>query len=831
MNEKEIKLNFKKELQKNSEKYYPVKTLKELNFTRNQCNKCKNFFWSLNKDKICGEPSCSGGFRFIGKGSKKKLSYIDVWKEFSRIHKNLGYTPIKRYPVVSRWNPTTDFTIASIAAFQPYIVSGEVKPPANPLVIPQFCLRFSDIDNVGLSSSHFTGFVMMGEHAFVKPKDYNINKYLKDHLTWLNKGMGIKNEYLKIHEDAWLGGGNLGSSLEFFSQGLEISNQVYMQYELINNSIKELNIKVLDMGQGQERAAWFTQGNQTSYDATFPTVMNKLYNKTGIKIDNDLMKRFLPYSSYLNIDEIKDVDKTWTEISKKININLTELKNKILPLAALYSIAEHSRSLLVALNDSALPSNTASGYNLRVILRRALSFIDQYNWNLDLAEICSWHASYLKPLFPELSKNLDNVKKILDVEKIKYDNTKQKSVEIVARLIKEDINENKLLQLYDSHGISPEIIREEAIKFNRDIKIPENFYAKVAQLHEKVEQKYATEKQEKLNLKNIKETELLFYKNEKQKDFSAKVLKIIDNNVILDKTCFYPTSGGQLYDIGYLNDNEIADVFKQGNIIVHVLKDKPKFKENSIVKGKINWDRRYQLMQHHTTTHIINAAARKVLGNHVNQASAFKDVNKARLDITHYQSLSEDEIKKIEDEANKIVAKKIKVEKSFMSRDEAEKKYGTLIYQGGVVPGKNIRIVNIKNTDVEACGGTHLDNTSEVGKIKILKSTKISDAIVRLEYVAGKKYEEELNYEQEILKEASDLLNCDINQIPGRAEELFNLWKDVVKKGKSIHSFKLNSKKIFKWDILQETANILKTQPENITKTISRFLKELKEKI
>ncbi len=835
LSQKEIKLEFKKKISKDPEKYFPVKTLKNLKFLRYQCQRCKNFFWSLEKKEVCGDPSCSGGFRFIGNSpAKNKLDYIEVWKKFSKIHQDLGYTPIKRYPVTARWNPTVDYVIASIAAFQPFVVSGEVEPPANPLVIPQLCLRFNDIDNVGITGAHFSNFCMLGQHAFVKPKDYNKDKYLQDHLTWINKGMGISNKDLTIHEDAWIGGGNLGNSLEFFSRGLEISNQVYMQYSVQNEKIEELKIKVLDMGQGQERAAWFTNGSPTAYDITFPTVMDYLKNQTGIKLNKKLIKEFLPYSSYLNADEVGNIENAWKFIADKLKTDSGSLKNNIIPLSAMYSVAEHLRALLVAISDSALPSNVGGGYNLRILARRCFGFIDKYNWNIDVKKILELHASYLKPLYPELSENLEQVERILKVEKNKYESTKQKSRQIVAKLITKDITENDLIKLYDSDGIPPEIIKQEFLNIGKQIKVPDNFYAKVSELHEKKEQIHATKKEEKLNLENIPETELLFYKNEKQTEFEAKVLKILDNNVILDKTCFYGTSGGQLFDIGHLNDNEVVDVFKQNNIVVHKLKEKPNFKTNSIIKGKINWERRYQLMQHHTTTHIINAAAKFVLGSHVNQAGAFKDIDKARIDITHYDSLSDEEIKKIEEKANEIVDKKIKVIKSFIPRTEAEKKYGMLIYQGGVPIGKNLRIVNIEGIDVEACGGTHLDNTEEAGKIKILKSNKISDSIVRIEFKSGKAALSELNKETSILEETASILNCSKEEVPGRAEELFNKWKNVVKKGKfTKEDFILVSEKKEQGsdqELLKKTALILKTQLEFVPKTAKRFLDEIKHK-
>ena len=348
-------------------------------------------------------------------------------------------------------------------------------------------------------------------------------------------------------------------------------------------------------------------------------------------------------------------------------------------------------------------------------------------------------------------------------------------------------------------------------------------------MHENKIQEHQTKKEEELNLNNIKETEALYFSDYKLNKIKTKVLKIINNKVILEKTIAYPTSGGQLHDIGFINDLKIVEVIKQGPYIIHTLEKNPSFRQGNIIEVKIDLDRRLQLAKHHTSTHIINAAARRVLGKHINQAGAKKTVEKAHIDLTHYSSLTEEELKKIEAESNRIIKSRIKIEKSFMSRNEAESKYGFSIYQGGVVPGKELRIVNILNMDVEACGGTHLDNTIEAEKIKILKSSKISDSIVRIEFVAGKKALEEENKEKSILEEVSKILDCEVSQIPGRAEELFNLWKDIVKKNKKI-SFKLTSRSKYSGDLLTETSMILKTQPDNIIKTISRFIEEIKSK-
>ena len=803
MSDKEIKLDFKKLAQANPEKHYPVKALKSYGYQRKQCGTCKTFFWTIDGSrKVCGDNACSGGFQFIGNSpAKKKLDYIQTWQEFARIHKKLGYTPIERYPVVARWNPTVDFTIASIAAFQPLVVSGEIKPPANPLVIPQFCVRFNDIDNVGITGAHYAGFVMLGQHGFFAPKDYDINKYFNDHLTWLNLGLGLDSSHITVHEDAWAGGGNLGPSVEFHSAGLELSNQVYMQYDVRSGKPKELNIKVLDMGQGHERVPWFTQGQETSYETTFPSVVKKLRYLTAIKPDKELMKTFLPYAAWLNIDEVVNVDDAWKRVASKVGMNVKELKPHIQQQAALYSIAEHSRALLFTINDGQLPSNVGGGYNLRVLFRRAMDFIAAYKWDVNIPDLCKLHAAYLKPIFPELSEHLDEVKKILEVEAVKYESTRQKAHSIVERIVRKDVNAETLLQLYDSQGISPELVKEEAAKQNVTIKIPENFYARVAALHEKKAQVYETKKDVVISVpERVPETNALYFDDWHAPRFKATVDYIVDQYVLLDKTHFYPTSGGQLHDKGTIGPYAVVDVFKQGKWIVHKVDAKPKFKIGDVVEAMVDSERRKQLAQHHTATHIINAAARRVLGNHINQASARKTLEKGSIDITHYSRLTEKELIAIEKEANAIIKKALPIKKSFIPREDAERLHSTRIYQGGVAPGKLLRIVDIEKTDVEACGGTHLNTTKEAELIRIISSAKIADDVVRLEYVAG-----------DAAREWGKMSERRSAEIAGLIKKTLNL------------SIKVTSR------LLQEAADVFNVTVEQLPDTLQKFVQQIKE--
>lgn len=834
LSDKEIKKKFKIIASKNPEKYYAVNYLKKHGFSRKKCSKTGIYFWTTDKGRsVCGDPAVSGGFKFLDERlSRHKMDYIETWKKFSDFFEKRGYEPIKRYPVVSRWRDDMDFVIASISDFQPYVVNGEIDPPANPLVVPQLCIRFNDIDNVGVTMAHNTCFVMIGQHAFMSRDEWNQEKYFTDLVDWFVKGMGIDLSNLIFHEDAWAGGGNFGPCMEIFCGGVELANQVYMSFEQTPDGDKELKLKVLDMGLGHERIAWFSQGEGTMYDVTFPTAIKKLISKTKIDYDNAFLKRYIPFGSYLNLDESEDMVKSWEFVAEQLRMTVEDLKKKLLPISAMYSVAEHSRTLLVAISDGALPSNVKGGYNLRVILRRALQFIEDNNWEVKLHDVCRWHADYLKPIFPELSENLDHVQKILEVEEEKYLESKQRNKKIVEKIVKDKIDTSKLIQLYDSNGITPELVKKEAKKQGIEIIVPDNFYALVSERHEKAEQKTQTKKGEQLNLDDVEPTKILYYDHYDLVDFKAIAMKIIRKHnktfVVLDSTAFYPTSGGQIHDLGTINGCKVNNIFKQGSIVIHELEN-ANFKEGDFVECKIDFQRRQQLAQHHTATHILTGSARKVLGEHIWQAGAAKTVEKSRLDITHYEQLSDKKVKEIEDLANEIVKENLPIYKSFMSRNLAESKYGIRIYQGGAVPGKILRIIEIPDFDAEACGGTHLDVTGDVGSIKILKTSKIQDGVLRLEFVAGAAAEKYFEGERTIVKTALKILGGEKSQMPGRAQELFEKWKKA-RKGK-LDKFELVSKEKYKGDVINKTAEILRTQPEHIVKTLNRFKEDIEDRV
>ncbi len=734
MSDKKLKAQLRIKASKHPEKYFPVEALKNEGFSRYRCRKCSGYFWSTVSRRVCGETECVGGYSFFGRNpAKKSLDFVGVWRDFSQFFNKRGYTPIKRYPVVTRWRDDMYFNIASIANFQPYVVTGLVDPPANPLVVPQVCLRFNDLDNVGITGRHNTSFTMIGQHAFESTEKFDQSQYFLDLLYWFTKSLGIKKSDLQLHEDAWAGGGSFGPSIEFFSRGLELANQVYHLYHQTPRGPKELRLKVLDMGLGQERPAWYTNGKVSSFDANMPTVTKYLYKKTGVKPKDKILSKFFPLSGMLNIDEIDDPEKVWSSIARKIGVSKKELKEHVLPLAALYSIADHTRTLLYAISDGALPSNTGGGHNLRILLRRSIDFTEKYGWDINLKDVIKLHAKYLKPIYPELSKNLKDVNKIIDVEIEKYKMTKQNIGNVLKSLGGKKIGEKKLIELYDSKGLSPDLLKREAKKYGIKVNVPANFYAKVAERHDKRKELTKEEKE----VPNVAITQPLYYSDERAVEFTAKILKILDKRyVILNETLFYSTGGGQAHDIGTINGAKVVDVQKWGKHIIHEVED-INFKERDVAIGRIDWDRRWNLMRHHTGTHVVGGATRRVLGNHIWQAGSDVKPEKARLDVTHYKSLTKKDLRKIEKVANDAIKRKLPVIKELMLKGPAEKKFGFSLYQGGFIPGAELRVINIKGFDVQACGGTHLNNTSEIGLIKITGAKRIQDGVIRIEYVCG----------------------------------------------------------------------------------------------
>lgn len=725
-------------LQREWKKYWDLDFFRENGFARKKCKNCGKFFWTLDKDiELCGDSPCTP-YEFLGKpATNKKLDYIQTWKVIEKFFVKNGHESIKRYPTICRWYPLF-FTVAGIVDFY-RIANNELtfEFPANPVILSQPCLRFNDVSNVGVTEKHNTLFNMIQQSSLYDgKKGYWKDKCIDLDFRLLTEAFGIKKEEITFIEDAWIGYGAFGYSLEYFVKGLETGNAVFTEFAGDLNKHRILKEKVIDMGAGQEKFCWLSQGTPTIYDAAFGPVIGKMKIKSGIDYDEKFLLGYSKYSGALNLDEVVDINKEMLNIANILGMSTEDLMEKLRPFISLYSIADHSKALLYALNDGGLPSNVGGGYNLRVIFRRALNFLEKLGYPFDIEWVIEEHAKYLKKLEPELTENIDHINEILDIEKKKYRETRSRMKNTLESLIKNkvELTDEKLVDLYDSQGVTPELLQETAEKSGVEIKIPADFYSKVTEKH--LQEKRGKE-EEKIDVSCFPKTRKLYYDDEKMYSFKARVLRVEGEEVVLDQTAFYPRGGGQEPDFGSINNCEVYDVEPIENVIFHKVKS-PKFKSGDIVEGRIDSKRREQIKKHHTATHLVNMAARKILGNHVWQAGSKKDIDKAHLDITHYENLTDEQVGKIEKFINNMIRKKVKVKKEVLPRNVAEQKYGFVIYQGGSIPETTLRIISIAGVESEACGGLHVDNTEEIEEVFIFNTKRMQDGVIRIEYVAGK---------------------------------------------------------------------------------------------
>ena len=734
MNKKDIIAKFSTD----PERYYNVKLFESQGFERKSCSKCKRFFWTLDENRINCPDHSDDTYSFIGNPpTKNRFDYTEAWKQVESFFVKNGHKSINRYPVVCRWRDDLYFTIASIVDFQRVMGTKVVfEFPANPLVVPQTCLRFKDLENVGVTGRHFSSFCMIGQHSIPNNNGYWKDECVNLDYTLLTNQFGIDKKEIVFVEDVWEGGGSFGSSLEYFVRGLELGNAVFTEFQGDLSNYKTLDQRVIDMGAGLERFSWITMGTPTAYDCCFGPITKKLIEEAGIDDNSSLL---IPYFTAIakNLELHDDLSQVRKNAIKATDLTDEQINRIITPLEGVYLIIDHIRTLIFAISDGALPSNVGGGYNLRIMLRRIISTMNRLKLNFDINEIIDVQIDYLKKTYPEIEKTRNDVKEIISIESGRYDTSKQRMKKIVSKLNKEP-NVDDLIRLYESDGVTPDYLKE----MNVIPEIPSTFYSKLSELH----QAKKHTKQVNLPLENIPDTELLFY-GEDPKEFDAKVLKSFDNYVVLDRTSFYARGGGQEPDHGKIDGYEVIDVTKHGNIIIHELKGGiPKQEET--ISCVVDSTRRDGITKNHTSTHVINASARSVLGSWVWQHSAFKEEDHARLDITHHSALTEEEVLKIENAANTIVENNISVKIENFDRNTAEQKYGFRIYQGGVVPVKSVRIVSIGDLDVEACGGTHVKKTSDIEQVKITKTKRIQDGVVRIEFVSGS-YAKEFSQKKE----------------------------------------------------------------------------------
>ncbi len=770
---------------------YAVRPFKEYGYKRQKCNVCGVHFWSVIERPDCGDAPCSDYTFFNIKLGVGPLSLAEAQRKFLRFFEKRGHKVIEPHPVLARWREDLYLTIASIIVFQPHVTSGKVPPPANPLVIAQPCIRLEDIESVGYTfGRHLTNFIMGGHHAFNYPDKfiYFTDETVEYAREFFMKELGVPEEEITFKESWWEGGGNAGPSFEVAIGGLEVATLVFMMYDVRNGDYVEMPLKIVDTGYGIERIAWLTQKTPTAFHAIYGPLVTKYFRTLELEEPpNDFFYTAIKYIGRLNPRDIESYVRLKDIISRELDIEPSIMSRYMENSIKVFTLLDHLKTALLMLSDGAVPSNTGEGYLARLVLRRIFRILVRLGKESVIDELIRSQVRYWSELYPNIKRMEDYIYEVVNNELSKYKQVVERAPQVIKKYMRRGgLGLDSLIELYDSHGIPPELVRDIASKEGVRIDIPKDFYSLLASRHSRapIKSKEVLKVPNKVINEVVKlpGTKLIFHEDPYTREFKAKIIKIIGDYIVLDKTAFYPEGGGQEADKGYIiipggQKIEVVDVQKVGDVVVHKVRGKLSSSlEGMYVKGVIDWERRYKLMRHHTATHIILGVSRLILGDHVWQAGAEKTPTRARLDITHYRSLSPEEVIKIEELANKVIIEGRNVKSMYMPKYEAEGKYGFKLYQGGVPLEPVIRVVEIVGLDAQACFGTHLRNTREVGGIKIINVEKIADGVVRLEFVAGTQLVDYARGLEETIKEASRLLGGDIVR---RAKVLNNELKQL----------------------------------------------------
>jgi len=661
-------------------------------------------------------------------------------------------------------------------------------------------------------------FEMMAHHAFNAREDIdNPEQYAYEgEVYWKSETVAYCDELLEslgadvsevtYIEDPWVGGGNAGPAIEVIYRGLELATLVFMcmeqdpdgEYELKDgNTYSFMDTYIVDTGYGLERWTWMSQGTPTVYEAVYPEMITFLKRNAGIDHtdeETELVGRAARLSGQLDIDDIDDVEAARGDIAETLGVGVEELRALVEPLENIYAIADHSRTLAYMLGDGIVPSNVGTGYLARMVLRRTKRLADTVGIDAPLDELVDMQAERLD------YSNRDTIRDIVRTEVEKYRDTLERGGRQVERLAEEyagrdePIPLEEVVELYDSRGIQPDMVEEIAAEHGADVEIPDDFYSLVAARHSEADDDGdgGTEADADERVSDLPETEKLYYEEPERTDFEAVVLDILERedgyDVVLDQTMFYPEGGGQPADTGTLSTDDttvdVTHVEEVDGVILHRTDEDPG--KGEFVRGAIDGTRRKRLMAHHTATHIVGYAARQVLGDHVRQAGAQKGTDSSRFDIRHYERISREEVKRIERVANNVVTDNVAVKQEWPDRQDAEEEHGFDLYQGGIPPGEKLRLIHVAD-DVQACAGTHVLRTGDIGTIKILSTERVQDGVERLVFAAGDAAIEATQRTEDALYSAAETFDVSPQAVPDTATRFFEEWKE---RGKRIEALK-----------------------------------------
>ncbi len=816
--------------------------LSEAGFVRKKCKVTDLYFWTRDPSRETSGDTVEDEYTFIGtplipgfeeRGRALKDRMREAFLSYFEGH---GHTRVEPYTVIARWRDDIHLTIASIADFQPHVTNGSVPPPANPLTISQPCIRLTDVAAVGRSGRHLTTFEMMAHHCFNRPKDGQVVYWIDECIRFCDdlfvNHLKIPENEITYVENPWAGGGNAGPAVEVIVGGLELATLVFMNLEedpdgdieVKGERYSEMDLQIIDTGYGLERFCWAAAGTPTIYEAIYPETVAWLRELSGFDaklaegdVDSEqLLSELSRLAGILNIDVGTDVGALYDKlverlVSRGINIGLAELKAITEPLSAIYAIPDHLHALCNMLGDGLVPSNVKAGYLARMLARRTLKLRDGLGIEVSLAELGAHHLD-INLDCSNFSQSRQGILTILELEEVRYREmlrAGESAVRTALQSIPQDaetVEDELLFHLAETRGLQPEMVVGIASRLGwSNLTVRVGLAADMAARHANLAKGAAAKAGAQIFDQPLPPTSADYYDDTSQMKFDGNVLACIElssaqvdslslsvevdgrptHAVVLDRTLFYPEGGGQLGDQGTLVNGSTVNVLDtriEGEVILH-LTDGP---VEGVVTGHLNESRRRQLMDHHTAVHIVGGSARAILGPHIWQAGSNKGERYARLDVTHFQRLTRDDLDSIEDHANAIISQNPSVEKLLLDRAEADDRFGFSLYQGGPPKHQQIRVIKIGDHDVQACGGTHHDEAGSVGEVSIIRSSAVQDGVERLQIVAGETAREHARRQERLLSAASDVLGVQPEDLPDTVQRFFEEWKSQQKKIESL---------------------------------------------
>ncbi len=779
------------------------------------------------------------------------LKVKDLRNSFLNFFKERDHRIIPSSSLVPKDDPTLLFTTAGMVQFKP-MFAGTVDLEYTRAATVQKCIRTSDLEQVGKTKRHLTFFEMLGNFSF---GDY----FKKEAIEWAwdysTDVIGFPGEkiWISIFEDD-------DEAFDIWHKRIGVPAEKIVRLGRKDNfwgpagdtgacgPCSELYLdRGPEYGCGSERCTpgcdcerfleyWNLVFNQFNQDKNGK--LNPL-PKTGIDTGMGLERLAVLVQ---NVDSIYETD----EFMKLINFVSTEsgVKYEGVNIDPVRIIAEHSRTLTFAMSDGVYPSNEGRGYVLRRVLRRALKYGRQIGINEPfLHKVVDPIIETMGEFYPEIKGAEKNVKSVIESEEKRFLETLENGMDRLGEVIKKlnksggsTISGKDAFILYDTFGFPPEMTIEIAQENNLNVDI-ESFNKEMENQRLRGKQSW---KGASTGLENVfeeiaaktghtefsgyehNETEgniLLICKDNKEKD---ELLTGEEGLLILDKTTFYGEAGGQVGDTGEIVSDsgavfQVADTKKYHKTIIHLGEVRSgKFAAGEKVIARIDSLKRNLIRANHTATHLLQKALITVLGNHVKQAGSLVAPERFRFDFSHFDSMTRDEIKKVEEIVNEKIWENIEVETTISTLDEAVKEGAIAVFDEKY--DNVVRVVTVGDFSMELCGGTHVSNTGQIGIFKLLKESSPGAGMRRIEGATLKGVLQRLWAHENIINRLTNRMSTGESDLIKRIEDLMEQNRSLEKE----------VERIKKESLLSDIDTLIKNAPVvNDIKIISNTYKNV----